>query len=64
MDTEVLGIAEIEAGVELLGIIQRADRDAGVADLAVDIRALVRVLAVERHRVEGRATGAWPAGPR
>ncbi len=55
--------AEIEARVELLHVVERRDRDAGVADAAVDVRTLVRVLAVQRRRIEGRreARGAVPA---
>ncbi len=49
-----LRIAQVEARVELLRVVERADRDAGVADLAVDVGARIRVAAVERHAVEGR----------
>ena len=46
-------VAQVEARVEHLHVVERGDRDARVADLAVDVRPVVRVLAVERHRVEG-----------
>jgi hypothetical protein len=53
------GRAEVEAGVELLHVVERGDVDAGVADLAVDVRARRRVFAVEGDRVErgGQARG-------
>ena len=54
IDTEVVGEQQVEAVVEHLHVVERGDRDAGVADLAVDVRALVRVAAVERDRIEGR----------
>ena len=46
--------AQIEARIELLHVVDGRDRNAGVADLAVDVRALVRVLAVQRDRIERR----------
>src|SRR5690606_21583230 len=51
--------AQVEAGVQLLHVIQRRDVDAGVADLAVDVRAFGRVLAVQGDAVErgGQARG-------
>src|SRR5690348_16519282 len=53
------GRAQVEAGVQLLHVVQRGDVDAGVADLAVDVRARRRVFAVQRDRVErgGQARG-------
>ena len=53
IDTEVHRVAEIEPRVEDLHVLERADRHAGVADLAVDVGPLGRVEAVERDRVEG-----------
>ena len=47
-------VAQIEARIELLHVVERGDRHARVADAAVDVRPLVRVLAVERRRIEGR----------
>ncbi len=47
-------IGEVEAGVELLGVVDAGDRHARVADLAVDVRPVVGILAVERDRVERR----------
>jgi hypothetical protein len=52
IDTEFLGIAEIEAAVQHLDIVERRDRNAGVADLAVDVRLLVGIEAVQGDRVE------------
>ena len=46
--------AQIEARVELLHVVERCDRYAGVAGAAVDVRAQVRILAVQRRRIEGR----------
>ncbi len=48
------GVAQVEAGVELLHVLDGAHRDAALADLAVDVGPPVRVLAVEGHGVEGR----------
>src|SRR5690606_6383001 len=45
--------AQVEAGVQLLHVVERGDGYAGVADLAVDVRADGRVFAVQRHRIEG-----------
>ena len=44
--------AQIEPVVQHLDVVQSRDRHARVADLAVDVRALVRLEAVERDRVE------------
>src|SRR5690606_34488728 len=51
-----------EARVELLHVVQRGDVDAGVSDLAVDVRARRRILAVEGDAVEGggQARGRLP----
>jgi hypothetical protein len=59
IDTDVLGRAEVEAGVQLLHVVERGDVDAGVADLAVDVRARRGIFAVQRDRVErgGQARG-------
>ena len=46
-------VAQVEAAVEHLHVVQRGDAHAGVADLAVDVRAQIGVVAVERDRVEG-----------
>ncbi|MCW0416172.1 hypothetical protein NB689_001926 [Xanthomonas sacchari] len=46
--------AQVEAGVQLLHVVQGRDVDSGVADLAVDVRARRRVLAVQGDAVEGR----------
>ena len=59
IDTEVVGRAEVEARVEHLHVVERGDRHAGVADLAVDVGAPVGVVAVERDRVE---RGRQPLG--
>ena len=53
IDTEVARIAQVEAVIERLHVVQRRDRNAGVADLAVDVGPLVGVPAIERDRVEG-----------
>ena len=54
---------EVEAVVERLHVVERRDRDAGGADLAVDVGAQVGVAAVERHRVErGRQPGGVAVG--
>ena len=49
-----LRVAEVEAGVELLHVVERADAHARIADLAVDVGPLVGVAAVERDAVERR----------
>ena len=46
-------IAEIEACIESLHVIEGRDRDTRGADLAVDVGALFRVAAVQRDGVEG-----------
>src|SRR6185312_5738672 len=53
------GRAQVEAGVQLLHVVEGGDVDAGVADLAVDVRARGRVFAVQGDRVErgGQARG-------
>ena len=53
MDTEVAGCAQIEAAVEHLHVVQRGDAHARVAHLAVDVRAWIGVVAVQRDRIEG-----------
>jgi hypothetical protein len=53
IDTEVAGSHRSKARVEHLEVVKRGDRDAGVADLAVDVRTRIGVAAVERDRVEG-----------
>ena len=52
IDTDVVGAREIEAGVQLLHVVERRDADAGIADLAVDVRTLGRIFAVQRDRIE------------
>ena len=47
-------ITQVESGVEHLHVVKRRDRDSGRADLAVDVRLLVGVAAVERDGVECR----------
>src|SRR5205823_1662174 len=47
-------LTEVEARVEHFHVLERRYRDAGVADLAVDVGPLVRIEAVQRHRVERR----------
>jgi hypothetical protein len=42
IETLVAGSAEVEARVELLRVVDVGDRDAGVADLAEDVRAAGR----------------------
>jgi hypothetical protein len=67
IDTEVAGSHKREARIQRLHVVERRDRDAGVAHLAVDVGALVGVEAVQRHRVERgreplRRHVAWRAG--
>ncbi len=64
IETEVVGVAEVEAGVEPLDVLDGADRDPGLADLAPDVGARVGVLAVEGDRVEGggEAVGGLAVG--
>ena len=50
---------QVEAVVEHLHVVEGGHRDAGGADLAVDVGALVGVAAVEGHGVEG---GREPLG--
>src|SRR3546814_8036796 len=58
------GRAQVEAGVELLHVVERGDVDAGVADIAVDVRARRGVFAVQGDGVEGggQARGRLAAG--
>src|SRR3546814_11485810 len=44
--------SQIEARIQHLHVVERRDRHAGVADLAVDVRTQIRVPAVQRHRIE------------
>jgi hypothetical protein len=44
--------AQVEALVQHLHIVEGGDRHAGVADLAVDVRPLVRVKTIQRHRIK------------
>jgi hypothetical protein len=57
-------VAQVEARVQHLEVVQRGDRDAGIADLAVDVGARIGVAAVERDRVEcgGQALGRHAFG--
>ncbi len=43
---------QVEAGVEHLHVVERGDGHARVADLAVDVGAQRRIVAVERDRIE------------
>ena len=47
-------MTKIEAVVERHDIVERGDRDPGIADLAVDVRALIGIEPVESNGVEGR----------
>ena len=49
-----VGVAQIKAGVEPLGVVGRGDGNTGIADLAPNVRAASRVPSVERDRVKGR----------
>ena len=53
IDTEVVGIAQVEPVEEGLHVVEGGDGDPRRADLAVDVGPLVGIEAVERHRVEG-----------
>ena len=55
-------VGEVEARVELLGVVDRGHAHPGVAHLAKDVHALVGVLAVERDRVEGGGEAVGQAG--
>jgi hypothetical protein len=46
-------VTQIEAGVQVARVLEGAHADAALADLAEDVRALVGVAAVQRHRIEG-----------
>ena len=46
-------IAEVEARVELLGVVEAAHAHARVAHLAVDVGAVIGIFAVEGHAIEG-----------
>ena len=48
------GIAEVEAAVEFLRIIDGGNADAGIADLSIDIGTIVGVFAVKGDGVECR----------
>ena len=48
----VARVAQVEAVVQRLDVLQGGDRHPGVAHLAVDVRALVGVEAIQRDRVE------------
>ena len=54
MDTEVDGVAEVEARIQLLHVVERRDGHAGIAGAAEDVGPRVRVFAVQRGGVEGR----------
>ncbi len=64
IDTDVVGSHRSKPVVERLHVVERGDRHAGVADLAVDVGPLVGIEAVQRHRVERRrqAGGRLPLG--
>ena len=58
-----LRVTEVEAGVEFLGIVNGADCDACITYLAVDIGTWIRVVSVERDRIEScRQTLGWLFG--
>ena len=63
IDTEVVGSHRSKPDVEHLHVVERGDRHAGVADLAVDVGALVGVDAVQRDRVERGRQALSRAGP-
>ena len=56
-------IAQVEARVKTLHVVDGGDRNPGVADLAPDVRPQARIRAVERDRVErrGQAVRRLPA---
>jgi hypothetical protein len=45
-------IGQVKAAVKLFGIVEAADRNAGVADLAINVGAVAGVVAIQRNRVE------------
>ena len=54
IDTEVVGAQRSKPPYSTFEVVERRDRDAGGADLAVHVGARVGVAAVQRHRVERR----------
>ena len=54
IETEVVGAHRSKPEYSFFLSSTCGDRDAGIAELAVDVRPLVRVFAVERDRIEGR----------
>ncbi len=59
IEIDVAGSVRSKPPVQHLEIVERGDRHAGIADLAVDVGADRRVVAVERDRVE---RGGQPLG--
>ncbi|VTR68478.1 conserved hypothetical protein [Desulfosarcina cetonica] len=49
-----VGRTQLETAIEHLDIVQGADADAGIAHLAIDVRAAVRIVAIQGYRVERR----------
>jgi hypothetical protein len=54
IETEVDGAHRSKPAYRTFGVFDGGDRNAGLADLAVDVRAFVGVFAVEGDAVEGR----------
>ena len=48
------GVGKIEIRIKLLHVVESRDGDTALADLAVYVRPLVRILTVERNAVESR----------
>ena len=46
-------VAKIESVIQHPQVIQGGNRDSGIADLAVNVRPLIRVTTVQGHRIEG-----------
>jgi hypothetical protein len=57
-------IAQVEARVQLLGVVDRRDADTRIAHLAVDVGPGRRVLAIQRHGIEGRRQALRRQAPR
>ena len=53
------GVAQVEARIQHLHVVERGDAHARVADLAVDVGAHIGIVAVKRDRIEG---GRQPLG--
>ena len=46
-------IAQVKAGIQFLHIVQRANGYAGISNLAINVRSIIGIFAVQSHRVEG-----------